>query len=258
MPAKHETWMPLYIADYLGDTLHLQAEQHGAYLLLLMAAWKRGGHVPGDPEELAGIARVPLERWQSHTSAKVLPFFRHDGAIYWHDRVLAELESARTNVAQKAKAGAAGAAARWQKDGKRMADAMPSQSQTDAPSPSPSPITFPEGKVKRKAVESVDADVLEGLGVDRQVADEFLALRRRKRSLLTQIALDGIEAEAKRAGWTLDKALRECIARGWQGFKAEWVQQRQQGMNARDAERQRVIDGLTGRSGHAAREIIDV
>lgn len=163
MPPKHDTWLPLYVGDYLRDTQKLQAEQHGAYLLLIMEAWTHGGSVSDDPEELATIARVPLERWQSHTAAKVLPFFRHCDGRYWHDRVLAELDRAKDNVAKKSKAGAAGAAARWQKDGSRMADAMPEQRQTDAPSPSPSPTDNPDGlsvggAPKKRAAKKCPAD----------------------------------------------------------------------------------------------------
>lgn len=153
MPAKHETWMPLYIADYLGDTLHLTTEQHGAYLLLIMAAWKRGGHLPDDEAQLAQIARMPLERWQSHAAATVLPFFTHRDGMLWHGRVAVELDAARSKVEQKSAAGAAGAAARWRKDGSRNASAIAGAKRpewrTDAQSPSPSEEETPPSPRKR-------------------------------------------------------------------------------------------------------------
>lgn len=59
--------------------------------------------------------------------------------------------------------------------------------------------------------------------VSQQVFDDFLALRKEKRAKLTVTALAGIRREAEKAGFTLEKALRRCCERGWQGFKAEWV-----------------------------------
>lgn len=60
-------------------------------------------------------------------------------------------------------------------------------------------------------------------GVSDQVWADFVAHRKAKRSTITATVIGSIEREAKLAGWTLEQALGECVARGWQGFKAEWV-----------------------------------
>ncbi|EGZ4373502.1 DUF1376 domain-containing protein [Salmonella enterica subsp. enterica serovar Lexington] len=54
-------YMQLYIADYLADTMHLSAEEHGAYLLLMFNYWQTGRAIPKN--RLAKIARISSERW---------------------------------------------------------------------------------------------------------------------------------------------------------------------------------------------------
>ncbi|WP_438379104.1 DUF1376 domain-containing protein, partial [Escherichia coli] len=49
-------YMQLYIADYLADTMHLSAEEHGAYLLLMFNYWQTGKPIPKN--RLAKIARL--------------------------------------------------------------------------------------------------------------------------------------------------------------------------------------------------------
>ena len=58
-------YMPLYVADYLADTAHLGAVEHGAYLLLIMNYWQRGKPLPADDVRLARIARVDASQWPS-------------------------------------------------------------------------------------------------------------------------------------------------------------------------------------------------
>jgi hypothetical protein len=61
------------------------------------------------------------------------------------------------------------------------------------------------------------------VGVSQSVWDDFKTLRKAKKAPITQRAIDGLIAEAKKANWTLEQALTECCVRGWQAFKAEWV-----------------------------------
>jgi uncharacterized protein YdaU (DUF1376 family) len=109
---KHDTWMPLYVGDYLVKTMSLNAEQHGGYLLLLMTAWKSDGRLPADPQELQQITRMTPQQWARNEA--VLRKFFHVTPEFWsNERVIEELEKAKENVAKKSRAGYASAAARW-------------------------------------------------------------------------------------------------------------------------------------------------
>lgn len=59
-------------------------------------------------------------------------------------------------------------------------------------------------------------------GVDRQIAEEYMQVRKVKRATNTLTAYRGLEREAKKAGICLNDAIRICVERSWQGFKAEW------------------------------------
>ena len=73
----------------------------------------------------------------------------------------------------------------------------------------------------RKAKFDPRSELL-ALGVDAQVAEDWLAVRRAKRAPLTRSALDGVVREAGKAGLSVGEAVRIAAERGWQGFKADW------------------------------------
>ena len=78
--------------------------------------------------------------------------------------------------------------------------------------------TETETETKKKATS-----VAPPSGVSDSVWQEFKSLRKAKKAPITQRAIDAITSEANKAGWTLEKALEECVVRGWQAFKADWV-----------------------------------
>jgi uncharacterized protein YdaU (DUF1376 family) len=61
-------------------------------------------------------------------------------------------------------------------------------------------------------------------GVLPEVWQDFVQQRKAKRAAITETAIKGIQREANKAGITLNVALQEICARGWTGFKAEWMQ----------------------------------
>lgn len=82
-----------------------------------------------------------------------------------------------------------------------------------APKPS---ITIKEPSIASRG-DIMPADI------DPEVWADFIALRKAKRAPVTRTVVAGIKREADKAGWTLPDAIAECVTRGWQGFKADWV-----------------------------------
>lgn len=88
-----DAWMPLYVGDFLADTTHLTTEETGAYLLVLMGAWNRGGKVPNNDAQLARIARCDSETWK-RLKPTLQPFFDVNSEFWIQRRLLYEKEKA--------------------------------------------------------------------------------------------------------------------------------------------------------------------
>lgn len=109
--SKPDTYMPLVIGDYLKDTMHLDAAEHGAYLMLLMHYWTNGA-LPDDDRKLSAISRCPQSEWP-RVRETVADFFEIDGGFWKHGRVEKELSRAK-NLQDRAIAGGRAASAKRQ------------------------------------------------------------------------------------------------------------------------------------------------
>ena len=81
--SNQNAWLPLYVADYLADTMTLSAREHGAYLLLLMEYWRRGP-LPDDDRALAAVTRLPVQVWRRSVGPSIRRFFtlEADGLLH--------------------------------------------------------------------------------------------------------------------------------------------------------------------------------
>lgn len=100
-------YMPFYPADYISDTQHLSLEQHGAYLLLILAYW-RHGNLPTDEKKLALIAHMSPAKWKANRDT-LEALFDHG---WRHKRIEKELAKANLRIDKAAKAGEAGGTAK--------------------------------------------------------------------------------------------------------------------------------------------------
>lgn len=101
-----DIWMPLYIGDYLADTIDLTNAEHGAYLRSIMMYWRKGGAL--SQRELRAVCGKELER--------VSGFYHLEAGRWHHKRVDEELdlaykrklaaeEKARKSIEARRKAG---------------------------------------------------------------------------------------------------------------------------------------------------------
>lgn len=142
--------IPLWTDSYLADTRHLTTLEHGAYLLLLMEAWRRPEcSLPDDDRLLARLAGLSVDEWASIKNL-IMGFWKLDGrSKTWTQK---KLSKERVYVADRSAKQRDRAAKRWNETKKEDAAAMPDGCRNDAPTPTPTPT--PTLKKKEPPAES--------------------------------------------------------------------------------------------------------
>ena len=173
--SKPDTWMPLYIGDYLQDTTRLSTEQHGAYLLLIMDYWTNGP-LPDDDAALAQVTRLQPAAWKKLRPAIARLFQIADGE-WRHKRIDEELDKASQFIAKQKANGSKGG--RPKKN--------PNHNPDESPSPSPSQVNPP---------------YTEGSGVDQPSSEpETAGNATRVGALCKQLRVIGIDAAPHLPAW---------------------------------------------------------
>jgi len=189
------------IGDYASHTQRLSLLEDLAYRRLLDEYYL---HERPFNSGLTSVARQIGMREHENEVQFVLESFFHltdDGWI--NVRANKEIAHFKGKIEQASRAGKASAERR---SNARSTDVQPTNNQE--------PITN-NHKPKNTVVPPE--------GVTDAVWQDWKSLRKAKRAAVTQTAIDGIECEAKKAGVSLQVALETCCARGWTGFKADWL-----------------------------------
>jgi uncharacterized protein YdaU (DUF1376 family) len=135
--------LPLFTDAFIGDTTHLNAAQTGAYLMLLVAAWRSPNcRLPDNDKMLARMARMDGRSWTANKNT-IMAFWKQDEDQNWYQgRLVDERKNVEDMRHKNAKAGRASALKRKGRHSTTVATNI--KHKTNPPSPSPSPSLLHE------------------------------------------------------------------------------------------------------------------
>ena len=190
------------IGDYASHTQRLSLLEDLAYRRLLDEYYL---HERPLNSGLTPVARqIGMRDHEDEVQFVLESFFQLTEDGWVNKRADKEIAHYKGKIEQASKAGKASAERRLNG---RSTDVQPNNNQQ--------PITNKHKPIKN-TVATPD-------GVTDIVWQDWLSLRKTKKAAVTQTAIDGIAREASKAGVSLQTALETCCARGWTGFKADWL-----------------------------------
>lgn len=141
--------LPLFTDAYLADTRHLTTIQHGAYLLLLMIAWRtKDCSLPADDESLARLAGMDARTWLRHRE-KIMAFWKLGEDHRWRQaRLLDERHFAEVRRDKNSAAGIASSLKRKE----RHSTTVPTKTQPEFNLPThtlPTPTKLAGGEMQK-------------------------------------------------------------------------------------------------------------
>lgn len=234
-----------HLGDYLRDTAHLSMLEDGAYRRLIDAYYIRETPLPLELRDVYRLVRAQSKQDREAVDTVLREFFVQTPEGWKHNRCDREIG----RFQDKQRKARASAEARWSQrqshsegNANAYANASPdamrthmrTHSEGNAPRARPqTPDTrHQSSEAELPTVNGAGApdakpmtvDDLVAEGVPKQVASDWLKVRRAKKAPLTRTAWDAVKREAGQAGLTPAKAVQHAAEAGWQGFKAAWLE----------------------------------
>lgn len=102
--------MPMYWDAYLADTTHLTTEEHGAYLLLLAAMWRRNGVLPDNDRDNARILGLTPSKWRKIKArlSETVSGFKADGNTVTQEKLQKTWKNTQEKINKNRENGAKG------------------------------------------------------------------------------------------------------------------------------------------------------
>ena len=239
-----------HIGDYAQATMHLTFVEDAAYSRLLRKCYADERPLPTDVKAVQRLVGAK-SRDEKDAVTNILREFFFLGSDGWRNK-RADDEIKKASLQADANRQIA-----YEREQNRRARIVHDKSTIRSPvacdvrEPSQTPDSRLQTKEKDNPPRTSYApppsgwlSVLKSDGVDEQVANDWLSVRKAQRAPLTDSAWRGVKREASKAGLSVAEAVRMSAENSWRGFKAEWVQGRRS--DDRAARQLEVAAVLTG------------
>lgn len=218
-------YYPFHIGDYASHTRGLSLLEDLAYRRLMDEYYLAERPLNGCSTDVARL--IGMADYEREVAYVLSRYFTETDGDWVHERIENELAAFKNKQEKASAAGKASAESRKNKGKRTNVQQTFNERSTDVQRSS----TNQEPRTNISTTDVVDKTHAKRAAptkpdeVTQSVWDDFLAIRKAKKSLLTLTALQGIQREADKARMTLDAALSMCCTRGWQSFRADWVQE---------------------------------
>lgn len=161
--------LPLFTDAYIADTAHLTNEEHGAYLRLLMFAWRSPDcALPDDDVKLARMLGLTAKKWAA-LKATVMSFWSLKDGRWFQSRLSRERQFVEERSEKRRDAGKQGGRPKSLKNQEpEKANGSQEESKPKAPNPNPIPIESKSARAGFQIPPNMQARMLAELpsGVD--------------------------------------------------------------------------------------------
>jgi uncharacterized protein YdaU (DUF1376 family) len=198
------------IADWHLATSHLMLEEEAIYFKLINYYYDTEQPIPKETQTV--IRRLRLGNYSDMVNLVLQEFFILEDDGWHHVRCDQEIEKYHDKAENNKKVGKLGGRPRKNKD----LEANPKITQTVSNNNPQVTLTKNQEPLTKNHINTPS-------GVTESVFKDYLEVRKTKKAKWSETALKGLIKEADKAGLSLQEAMELCCARGWVGFKAEWV-----------------------------------
>ena len=198
-----------HVSDYIHDTAHLSNDEDLAFRRLLDLYYTQEKPIPNKTQEVARRIRMPKSIEAIQIVLEEFFMFDMENDCWRHKRCDETIAAYQLKAERNREIGKLG--------GRPKANQVVTQT-VSKDNPNQEPITNNQKPIKEKVAVAPRPD-----DVSENVWNDWVALRKKKGTTISQTAIDGAREEAAKIGWTLQQFLVEWCTRGSQGLKADWI-----------------------------------